>query len=512
MDALRFRRERRDEGYAMPTAILLIMVCTALSVLMLGVITAQLKPTLFAAKNSRTIAAAEAGVDASLTVIRNARSIDPISTTELGDPRKLPCTVTGRLDGSSNYSYRATVRYYDLDPSGKTEDWRSANAKTCTPGNGLSASPMFALISSEGLGDGVPGLASQAGDRTLETIYTFQLTNDNVEGGAIYSFGVGFCLEASGTTSGSTVKYVAADVCRTDDPLRMWSWRKDYSIHLSITDTPGYTKMCIQGRPSSASSPVDATLRPCDGSTSQLFSWEGGAVWNVQNASKTGNSGYCLGTGSSSTAVASGVKLRVGACGSDAAWSSFDPDSRVGAGAASKDTNQIVNYLEFGRCADVTGEVITSSHMIVYPCKQDPSGTGNLLKWNHEWFYNEPADKKGSTGAQQVRVYYNKSRTSSNTYCLKTPSASANPAYVTFVLCTSGGADLNWSRTADAGAWKDSWTFKDRYGRCLGLGDKYNYAWSKMIVAPCNGESEQKWNAPPLQQSATLGDYREIHG
>ena len=87
MDSLRYRQARGDDGYAKPTAILLIMVCTALSVLMLGVITAQLTPTLFAAKNSRTIAAAEAGVDASLTVIRSARSIDPISSTELGDPR-----------------------------------------------------------------------------------------------------------------------------------------------------------------------------------------------------------------------------------------------------------------------------------------------------------------------------------------------------------------------------------------------------------------------------------------
>lgn len=502
-------RKAQDDGYAMPTAILLIMVCTAVSVLMLGVITAQIKPTLFAAKNSRTISAAEAGVDASLTVLRSARMIDPISGAELGDPRKLPCTVTGAVDGSTSYTYRATIRYYDLDPSGQTSAWRATNAKACTPGNGLAAAPMFAVISSEGLGDGIPGLATAAGDRTLETIYTFQLTNDNVEGGAIYAYGLGFCLEASGTTAGSTVKYVPAEACRTDDPLRMWSWRDDYSIHLSITDTSGYVPLCIQGRPSSGS--VLATLERCNGDTRQLFSWEGGAVWKVQNSSKTGNSNFCLGTGSNTTAVADGVSLRVGSCGSNTAWSSFDPDSRVGAGAASKATNQIVNYLEFGRCTDVTDESTGREFMIVYPCKQDPSGRG-LLYWNHEWYYNEPADLRGSTGAQQVRVYQNKNRGSSTTYCMKTPSPSANPAYVTLVLCSSGGADLNWSRTADAGTWKESWTFKDRYGRCLGLGDKYNLAWSKMIVAPCNGESEQKWNAPPLEQSATLGDYREIHG
>ena len=49
---------RREGGFAMLSVILLVMVVSALSVLMLGVVVAQVKPTVFQAKNTRTIAAA----------------------------------------------------------------------------------------------------------------------------------------------------------------------------------------------------------------------------------------------------------------------------------------------------------------------------------------------------------------------------------------------------------------------------------------------------------------------
>ena len=56
-------------------------------------------------------------------------------------------------------------------------------------------------------------------------------------------------------------------------------------------------------------------------------------------------------------------------------------------------TKQIVNFKEFGRCADVTGANINNADTpgefnIVYPCKQDPVGAG--LAWNHKWYYNSP--------------------------------------------------------------------------------------------------------------------------
>ncbi|WP_157607228.1 hypothetical protein [Sanguibacter suarezii] len=495
------------------TAVLLIMVVGALSVLMLGVVVAQVQPTMFAAKNSRTIVAAEAGVDAALSQMRSATAVHAISHQVLGDPSKLPCTVQGQVNGvSTDYSYKVQVTYFDEDPKGRSAAWRSTNALTCGA-TGLSAAPSFAVITSEGLDSGVPGLASTAGDRKLETVYTFQVTNNNIEGGAIYSFGVATCLQADGQTVGSTITYVSAEQCRTDDPRRLWSWKDDYGIHLAVTDLAGSTPLCITGRPSSGA--VNATLQVCNGASNQLFSWHGGALFKVQNAGNTNYSGFCLGTGAASKSVPLGLKLAVGDCGNNIAWSSFDPDARVGAAKASATTNQIVNFLEFGRCFDVTQQQVGKAFMIVYPCKQDPSPAGGLLDWNHEWYYIEPPNQKGSKGAQQI--YVNQEKNTTKKYCLKTPSTTASPAYVTLTT-TCSGDDVTWTRDADTGVYAESWRFRDRYDRCISIGPKPPYDpaapdlvnWSTIVVAACSGEPAQKWNAPPTAQNASLDNYREL--
>ena len=54
----------------MLTVIMLMMVMSALSVLLLGVVMAQVKPTMFAAKNARTVFAAETGIDSALSQVR----------------------------------------------------------------------------------------------------------------------------------------------------------------------------------------------------------------------------------------------------------------------------------------------------------------------------------------------------------------------------------------------------------------------------------------------------------
>lgn len=498
-----------ESGMALLTAVMLIMIVGALSVLMLGLIVSQVQPTMFNAKNSRTIVAAEAGIDAALSQMRSATSVDAITKKVLGNPALLPCTVQGNLDATSpDLEYDVTLTYFDEDPKGRDSAWRSANALTCV--GGLKVAPAFAVISSEGLDAGVPGRATTSGDRRLETVYTFQIENNNIDGGAIYSYGNAFCLQADGQTAGSKISYVASDLCRTDDPRRLWSWKDDYKIHLAITDLEGGAPLCVTGRPASDGKAVDATLQLCAGApaatSNQLFSWHGGALWKVQNAANTDYSPYCLGTGSSSTPNPAGRKLMVGQCTNNIVWSSFDPDARVGAAKASADTHQIVNFLEFGRCFDVTDTDVNKSFMIVYPCKQDPSSAGGKLDWNHMWFYDEPVNKKGATAKQNIYVLQNKSTTKK--YCLKTPSRTASPAYVTLTTSCSG-ADVEWTRNADTGSYFDSWTLVDRYDRCASIGPKWG-SWSTIVVTTCTGEPAQKWNAPPTAQTASLDDYQEL--
>jgi len=490
----------------MLTAILFIMVCAAVSVLMLGVVVAQVKPTVFAAKNTHTISAAEAGVDATLSQLRTALGTpDAITGKIYGDPHKLPCTITGAVGGVGTPRYDVTIRYFSESPANQDDTWRAGNAFTCTPGSGLHMAPSFALITSVGSDVAVAGYGASVGNRTLETIYTFQVTNSNIDGGVIYSFGDAWCLQASATTAGATVRYVLAADCRDDDPLRMWSWDTHYAIHLSITDLVGSTPLCLTGRGN-----VLVTLQACNGGTDQMFSWEGGARWRGQNSANTDYSTECLGTGDSTLTVLTGKPLKISPnCASNAAWGSFDPDPRVGAGAAGDSTNQVVNFLEFGRCFDVTHENVLEPSMIIYPCKQDPSG-GTRLLWNHKWYYTEPVSLVGSFSGQQIMVINGGSTgTPGGQYCLTAPAA-AGSGYPTLTPCSGSAPNQKWTRTAKAASYADSWTFIDAQGRCIGLGDKIEGSWSQMTVETCNHGPEQKWNAPATAQSASLDNFKEL--
>ena len=512
-----------DRGIAMLMVVMLIMIVGALSVLVLGVVVAQVKPTAFGTKNERTVFAAEAGIDATLSQLRLSLGAADVVTGKIyGDPRKLPCTVQGQVGGTSaTLAYKTTITYFDQDPAGKDATWRAANKLNCSLTNGVQIAPSFAVISSQGVDGAVQNMSASSGNRTIETTYTFQVSNNNIDGGTIYAYGDGYCLQADGQTPGSTVSYVSATNCRTDDPRRLWSWGTDYAIKLSVTNLGAPTSaLCLTGRPATAGTNVVATLQYCTNATNQMFSWEGGARWRGQNAGNTDYSTFCLGAGSA-VADLTTVKLNIGWCGPDnTTAASFDPDPRVGAGAAGYDTHQIVNFLEFGRCMDVTNEDVTMPFMIVYPCKQDPSG-GSKLAWNHKWYYSEPTGKAGALTGQQIKVTNGNSKHGVNgaNYCLTTPAKAANPANVTMQICSTSD-DQKWTRNALMDTYADSWELLDRWGNCISLGAKMtqtdsngvvtNTPWSTMVVAKCTGGPEQKWNAPAKGQKAKLDDFKEL--
>ena len=69
MTYLRKALERRDEGIALLSVILLMVVLTTFAIIVLGLVLAQVTPTLYTNKNSRTLVAAQAGIDAAVGVI-----------------------------------------------------------------------------------------------------------------------------------------------------------------------------------------------------------------------------------------------------------------------------------------------------------------------------------------------------------------------------------------------------------------------------------------------------------
>ncbi|WP_182111188.1 MULTISPECIES: RICIN domain-containing protein [unclassified Actinotalea] len=506
----------RDEGVAMVTTLLAIMLTTMLSILLLGVLLSQSIPTTYVRAASQTVFAAEAGVNAVVGQIRGAQAI----TDSYGDIKKLPCSASGPVDGAGDaLRYTATVSYYVVDPTGRSESWLSTNAIPCNPGTGPVKAPGYARIVATGAGDGVAGMGGTTGDRTVSAVYEFQITNNNIPGGLIFSFDTNqspdrYCLQADAAAANSHISYVPRASCGTDDITQLWVYSDTYQIKLASTTLPTFTggPLCITATPSSGG-PVKATLQKCKDKTdsarwSQLFSWEGGAKFTGQkDPISDGYSGYWLSSGQKGEPKDKDLHIW-NQSPSNNEWGSFNPDPRVGAGAAGYGTHQIVNYLEFGRCFDVTDESVGKSFMIVYPCKQDPSG-GSRLLWNHKWYYTEPTSTVGSLGPQQIHVLDGKNSGKKN--CLVSPGTEGG--YVTLTSsCSTTAKNQKWTRHADTGSYGTSWTFTDEWGRCASVGTAKmpSTSWSIIVTSTCNSGLGQKWNAPPNTISASLDGYQEI--
>ena len=492
-----------DTGIAMMSSILLVLIMATLSMVVLALVMAQTRPTEFARKNTRTIFAAEAGIEAALGQIRTAAGVPDFTGTIYGDLAQLPCTMTGTVaDATGQLRYDVQVRYFKDNPAGQTETWLNANKMACKP----ATQPAYAYVSSKGSAETTARLTSTDAARSLSSVYQFNTTNTNIAGGRIYTFGDGFCLHADGLTAGSTVSYYEKSTCGVDDDRELWLYDSDYKLKLAVSTLPGEKALCITGPPNTTSGAVQALLQECKTDATrwnQLWSWQTGARWVGQTSDLKNYSGYCLYAGDATESL-TGKKLHAGkTCTDNKSWGSFNPDPAVGAGAASIDTIQIVNYLEFGRCFDVTDEQVGATFMIAYPCKQDPSG-GSQMPWNHKWYYSEPPT--GQTVLMNTSISVVKSGT---TYCLQSPGLGGTYPTLTS-SCNASATSQQWDRYKDTGSTATSYTFVDYAGRCIGLDrDKLASSWSKIVVTSCTGEPDQKWNAPAQRADASIGDYVE---
>lgn len=523
---------QNESGIALLSAIIFMILMAGMSVVLLSVVLGQIAPAINAQKGTRTIYAAQAGLQTSLGVLRTIpKPADALGVT-YGDPAQLPCSdseadpaIEGNVDGQSNgITYAVTIFYYKADPTGQNEASRAGNLLSCAQVHS-GTQPKFALLESTGHAPRYSGVVDTSpGDRKLSAVYKFKIpSNANISGGRIYTAGSAFCFEAipldpslNVVGAGSLIKFSSScTASASNDPKQLWVYDKDYEIKLASSTLNGAPGLCITGPVLTTDRNLqNAILQPCRASSdverwNQLWSWTGSYTWQGQNRdpkpgkSTTDPSGYYLGG-----SISEGQLLQV----RTAVSGTFEPSTAVGAGAASYNTHQLVNYLEFGRCADVTGAAIGTTFEISYPCKQDASGNPNSpnLLWNHKWFYNEPTS--GSTASPQDLFVIVDNGTK---YCLQTPSG----AGIYPLFSTTCGTSQKWVRVKDTGVYIDSYVMKDNLGRCLAVdstGPKFagtnNTFFSKLIVATCNGSLAQKWNAPPAYTNSTIGGYKEVSG
>lgn len=494
-----------ERGSALLMTVIFSVFAGGVMLVLLTVLLSQAQAAQLAQKNTRTGYAAQAGIQSTLSVLRsNTKTVGvgPSAVT-YGDPTKLPSTLTGTVDGvaGSTLGYSVTLTYYQLDPTARSDAWLAANALPYPLSADLTKQPKYVRIVSQGSDS-----AASGGTRTITALYTFTTTTVNIPGGLIRNTDSTRCLKATSATAGSTINVVPIAQC-TDNTLNMWVYDTDYKLKLAST-VKSATVLCITGRQwGTSTNQVNATLRACAATNkaahgNQLWSWEPPGSWVSQNEANTSRGGRWLGI--SGTTVIERTT----------AAASFEPSPSVGAGAASIDTKQIVNFSEFGRCMDVTDEQISKSFMIIYPCKQDPTGTGNDLRWNHKWNYSEPTGSAKSSAAQAIYV-----RAADNKYyCLTTRTLSSGNTDVYFVACSNptNASSLNnqqkFIRNTDTVNALNAYTFQlaSNPSMCLAAVPEPGYAWSHLRLIACNGSATQKWNAPAMTSGSTFGDYKEI--
>lgn len=166
------RRAESDDGVALMMSLFVIILASTLSIAVAGSILAQVKPSQLSRKLVRTLSAAEAGIDVAHRAIRAAaqNGVD------------LPCgPFTGAVGAAPAATYRATVQYYNQNPSNRPDGWlgNSSHKLPCptdptTTGfktDGLLG--WWAIVTSVGQTPDIPGTRPGAADRTLTAIVAF---------------------------------------------------------------------------------------------------------------------------------------------------------------------------------------------------------------------------------------------------------------------------------------------------------------------------------------------------
>lgn len=500
-------RQSDDDG----SIALLLMVCLvglSLSALLVPTIIAQSRTTRFDSTRVQALHAAQAGIDVMLGNIRLA------ATAGIGDSSKLPCgPITGDVSTLGLSTYSVSIQYFMADPVQSP----TATTMTCVAGFGTydapsgASTPSFARLTSTGsAGTSLPG--SSAG-RTLVSTYVFKTSNTNIAGGSIRIYPdstapLALCIDAGSSTpsAGITMSMRACGTSTLPITSQIFAYRNDLTLLLVSSVTSAYPNgLCLAtAAPPTAGAAVLLAACLATGTTppyTQQWSFNDNGQYQMGlSTSKTdgvlGPPNLCMNV-ASQTALQP-VKLATCAGGPTDTAEGWIPTPSVGAGAAA--LPQWINYEEFGRCLDVTDQNTSSSHLIDFPCKQNPFA-GAVL-WNQKFTATVIP-----TGQTSVATTIYTSPGGSN-YCLTSPGTSGG--YVTVV--TNGGQVTGGSPCGTARAlqtwtvyggdvslpYSTKYTIRDSNSLCLGLTEKVGTeTWSAIDVEPCTGATDQKWNASP---------------
>jgi Ricin-type beta-trefoil lectin domain len=516
MISLRPRR-RRDRGAAdprdrgsLPMALLVTLVSMSLSAVLVPVVVNQITTNRVLDSRNDALQAAQSGIDAALGQLRRATN-----AAGKGDLEQLPpCLLTGNADLDEpgtlpRLRYRVTITYYRAPTDGTAQP----QAQGCPP----TDVPITAqLTATGGRTDAAAGPApGSTGTRTLDATYTFKTNNENITGGAIRLAAPTanpLCMDAGSETSPAAGTAVTMQPCKSGGSSdQRFAYTADLSIRLVGSETVAAPKgMCLDA-PLPHANGTAVTFQPCLDRTPRQ-------QWSLDNSSQFRDTPNGVGLGSFCFNLENNVgaagRIVLGACNSVSNKTIFRPQDGVGAGMASINTGQVVNYRQFSRCLDVTDHVPTRPYMIVWFCKQAPDGN---VSWNQKWTLPPVTTSADNAVAERIRT----AGTNNPGYCLRSPGSTAANQYVTMSPCALTGEltdpALKWTMYGDTGDYATSYRIVDSYGYCLTptdltvpFPDTHTDGTAKAKVAVCTSSEMQKWNAPAnLNQPLALTDLRE---
>lgn len=514
---------RHDTG-SMPMAMLLTVVGVILSGVLASIVTVQAGNSRRAIRSQHALDAAQAGLDVAVGHIRAASKAGAVGEDRIGVLNGLPCSgesvaqqklapalrtaaFTGSVGVGGVADYKVYISYTRT---------RGGEPIECRNPGGPAKAAAFAELVAIGTD------LSSDHQRTLKATYNFRTTNKNIPGGLIRVFRTAtskdLCLDAGSDVPNASTP-LTVQPCSPGSAQQTFAYHPDLTIGLvtSVTDEMPLG-MCLDAGPVPHSTPGTAvTFQPCGATTKPGQQWGFNDNANFEGTSDgVGLDGYCFNV-QVPDAIGSAVVLNTGGPSCGGPYDNkrtFSPEAAVGAGAASVDTKQLVNYAQFGRCLDATNQNWQYEYMIVWPCKQAPDRT--RVAWNQKWNTPGPADATGVKGPITTKPSYE-----TFTTCLKSPLSTALGLYVTLEQCAPGPptAPFEWTVFGDTGKYETSYTILDSNKNCLAAADPekpgttlytYGSVISSVVVAPCDGSTLQKWNAvPEVLQATPLKNIRE---
>jgi hypothetical protein len=303
-------------------------------------------------------------------------------------------------------------------------------------------------------------------------------------------------------------------LCSSGAVSQTWAYNAYLQIVLVSSQKPTRPLgMCLEAGNVPHTLNTAVAMQPCQGTTPSLYrqQWSFNDSSNLVGSKYDGSDvdGFCFNVQSANT-QGSAIIITKTCGGSYDNIQTFSPDAKVGAGQASsavgQSIGQLVNYNQFGRCLDDTGQNINATNMIAWPCKQNPNA--GKVTWNQR--YALPKLPSVADPTVNGTAANKASGTITTTYltvvyCLQSPGATAVGQYVRTKLCDTSVASQQWTVYGKTDQYATSYEIVDSTGNyCLTprdpnatTPDLYQTVnkISKIYVAVCDGSTLQKWNA-----------------